>query len=329
MLEKIIYLVVGSWLLTLFPLEGRSQDYTYSQFYANPLYLNPAMAGIEYCPRIVLNYRNQWASLPGSLVSYSASYDQYSEFLHGGLGLQVNYDKSGEAAISHASVNGIYAYQVTVSDAVTAQLALQAGYRQRGMNRNSIVLPSQVDGNSGSSTALDNLTDQVSVVDFATGFLVGFDEKYYVGGAVHHLSQPNMSLISGAEDILKMKITVHAGANLNQDKKRGRYNQQRLGISPNLLYQQQGNFRHLNVGSYFTLDPFSVGIWYRNAFQNTDAMIVSLGFQNQNLRMGYSYDYTVSKLSNASGGTHEISAAWIFDCNKKRKYGRAIKCPTF
>lgn len=329
MLKKTIYLMLGCGLLTLLSLEGKAQDYTYSQFYANPLYLNPAMAGIEYCPRIVLNYRSQWASLPGSLVSYSASYDQYSDFLHGGLGLQVNYDQSGEAAISHASVNGIYAYQVVVSNAVTAQLAVQAGYRQRGLNRSDIVLPSQVDGNSGSATALDNVTEQVHTVDFATGFLVGIDEKYFVGGAVHHLSQPDMSLISGAEDILNMKITVHAGANLNQDKKRGRYNQREIGVSPNILYQQQGDFRHLNIGSYFTLDPISAGIWYRNTFQNTDAIIVSLGFQNQNLRIGYSYDYTVSKLSNASGGSHEVSAAWIFDCNKKRKYGRAIKCPTF
>jgi type IX secretion system PorP/SprF family membrane protein len=329
MLKKLTGLVIVLWMISPFQGEIYAQDYTFSQFYANPLYLNPAMAGTEYCPRIILNYRNQWASLPGNFVSYSASYDQHSEFLHGGLGIQVNYDKSGEAAIQQASINGIYAYQVMVSDAVTAQLSVQAGYWQSGLNRDDVILPSQVGDTTGSGSSLNGVANQVTTVDFATGFLVGLEEKYFIGGAVHHLTQPNISFIDGSENLLNMKITVHAGANFNQDKRGGRYSKQGLGISPNILYQQQGDFRHLNIGSYFTIDPFSAGIWYRYAFQNAEAMIISLGFQNQNLRMGYSYDYTVSRLSNASGGSHEISVAWIFDCDKKRKYGRAIKCPTF
>jgi len=319
-------------LRMMMPFHGNiyAQDYTFSQFYANPLYLNPSMAGTEYCPRIILNYRNQWASLPGNFVSYSASYDQHSEFLHGGLGLQVNYDKSGEAAIQHASINGIYAYQVTVSDAVTAQLAVQAGYWQRSLNRNDIILPSQLGDTTGSGASLNGFTGQKTTVDFASGFLVGIDEKYFFGGAVHHLTQPNISFINEGDNLLNMKITVHAGANFNQQDNRGRrYSRQGLGVSPNILYQQQGDFKHLNIGSYFTIDPLSAGIWYRYAFQNSESMIISLGFQNQNLRAGYSYDYTVSRLSNASGGSHEISLAWIFDCNKKSKYSRAIKCPTF
>ena len=37
-----------------------AQDPLFTQFYANPLYLNPALAGAARCPRINLNYRNQW-----------------------------------------------------------------------------------------------------------------------------------------------------------------------------------------------------------------------------------------------------------------------------
>ncbi|MFQ3327045.1 MAG: hypothetical protein ACI8YC_001686, partial [Salibacteraceae bacterium] len=57
---------------------GYSQDPIYSQFYSNPLYLNPALAGVERCPRFVMNYRNQWPGISsggGNYVTYSASYD--------------------------------------------------------------------------------------------------------------------------------------------------------------------------------------------------------------------------------------------------------------
>lgn len=53
----------------------QAQDLQFTQFYANPLYLNPAFAGSVRCPRICMNYRNQWPNLSGTYVSYSASYD--------------------------------------------------------------------------------------------------------------------------------------------------------------------------------------------------------------------------------------------------------------
>ncbi|MGM0478992.1 MAG: type IX secretion system membrane protein PorP/SprF, partial [Bacteroidota bacterium] len=35
----------------------RAQDPQFSQFYANPIYLNPAFAGSHGCPRFAANYR--------------------------------------------------------------------------------------------------------------------------------------------------------------------------------------------------------------------------------------------------------------------------------
>ena len=42
------------------PFAGNAQDPEFTQFYANPLYLNPALTGVERCPRVILNYRNQY-----------------------------------------------------------------------------------------------------------------------------------------------------------------------------------------------------------------------------------------------------------------------------
>jgi len=311
-------------------LDCKAQDYTYSQFYANPLYLNPALAGAEYCPRIIVNYRNQWPSLPGAFVSYSASYDQFVDFVSGGLGVQVDYNTSGEGAYSNFQLNGMYAYNFRVSDLIEANLAIQAGFGNRGLNKDKLIFASDFDDNV-SGPNLDNYKNNVMHPDFATGFLIGYDEKYFLGGAVHHLTQPDISLNAENDNLLDMKITLHAGANFGTDNNRG-YNRSSgpsIIISPNIMYQQQGNYHQLNIGSYFTYAPFVAGLWYRHAFSNPDAVIVSLGLQQNNLRIGYSYDYTVSSLSIAGGGAHEISLSWTFDCDQKSSRGRAIKCPSF
>jgi len=323
---KEISIITAVFFILLSPV--RSQDFPYSQFYANPLYLNPALAGSDYCSRVSLNYRNQWPALPGAFVAYAASYDQFSEFLNGGIGVQVNYDKQGEAAINNMQVSGMYSYRLTLSRDVEARLALQAGYGQRGANWSDLLLPSGLNGGM-SPPQPEEFSGNVNYLDFATGFLIGFDEKYFVGGAVHHLTQPDIGFFSNQEYNLGMKITVHAGANFGDDSRfRSSYNSG-LKVSPNILYQQQHGYRHVNAGSYFSLSPFVLGLWFRHAFENSDAVILLLGLQQEQYRFGYSYDYTVSQFSNASGGAHEISFAYIFACNKKSKRPRAIKCPSF
>ena len=54
-----------------------AQDPQYSQYYAAPLYLNPAMAGAEQMGRVGFNYRNQWPSIDAQFTTFSAYYDTY------------------------------------------------------------------------------------------------------------------------------------------------------------------------------------------------------------------------------------------------------------
>src|SRR5690606_27230107 len=76
-------------------LGASAQDPQFTQFYANPLYLNPAFAGTARCPRVVMNYRNQWPALTGTFVTTSASYDQHVDGMMGGLGRLVTHDQAG------------------------------------------------------------------------------------------------------------------------------------------------------------------------------------------------------------------------------------------
>jgi hypothetical protein len=108
-------------------------------------------------------------------------------------------------------------------------------------------------------------------------------------------------------------------------------------ISPNIIYDYQNKFQKLNLGLYLDWSPFIVGTWFRHTINNPesgffdafDAVVLLFGVQWEKLKIGYSYDITVSNLTNASGGAHEISASYQFNCPEKRKKVRAIKCPSF
>src|SRR5690606_36357151 len=101
-----------------FMIEASAQDPEFTQFYATPIYTNPAFAGTGACDgggRAVLNYRNQWPSLPGTFVTKAASWDQHFDNIGGGIGLLVLDDRAGEGLLTNTYVSAIYSYQLAVN----------------------------------------------------------------------------------------------------------------------------------------------------------------------------------------------------------------------
>ena len=90
----------------------KAQDPAFSQFYANPLYLNPAFAGASEggCPRATLNYRDQWPGISRAYVTTSASWDQHVNAVGGGLGMIVSQDRSGAGALQTSQAFLLYSY---------------------------------------------------------------------------------------------------------------------------------------------------------------------------------------------------------------------------
>ena len=83
-----------------------AQDAHFSQYYANPIYLNPAFAGLDRCPTVHTNYRNQYPEL-GVYQTYSASYDQYVDKLNGGVALMTLRDDAGNGALNLTEVSAV------------------------------------------------------------------------------------------------------------------------------------------------------------------------------------------------------------------------------
>lgn len=303
--------------------EAFSQDPEFTQFYAAPLYLNPAFAGTARCPRIALNYRNQWPALSGTFVTQHFSYDQHIESIYGGLGLMVTNDEAGEATLKTTTINLMYSYNLPVSRTFSVRFGAQAGYFQRSLDWNKLTFGDMIDPRRGFVYQTNDVPrgGTVGNVDFGAG-IIGYSDQIFFGFAAHHLTQPDESVIKGKSPI-PMKFTGHAGAVIPISK--SKYSTNDAKISPNILFRAQGTFTQLNLGLYMSKSGLVGGVWYRNK----DAFIVLIGINTKHFKLGYSYDLTLSKLGTSSGGSHELSCGINFNCKPKKRTFRTISCPSF
>lgn len=332
MIKKLVFAIFILATL-LIEKESLAQDPIFSQFYANPLYLNPALAGSAVCPRLTLNYRNQWPSISGTFVTYNASYDQYIDGISGGIGVIATGDRAGEGALSTMMISGIYSYRLKINRNLFLNAAFQATFLQRRIDWNSLTFGDQIDPKYGfvnitQERPPDNQSREIA--DFSSGIMFSHKENFYGGVAVHHMTQPNDGFYSDISSKLYLKLTVHFGTIIDLRKRRSGARQiDDPTISPNILYQQQQNFQQLNYGIYVNKYPFVGGVWFRQNFENSDAFILLAGFQQPSFKFAYSYDLTVSKLTNITGGAHEFSFTWQFKCPTKKAKVKTINCPSF
>ncbi len=329
---------VGGTALLVSPVVTHGQDPHYSQFYENPLYLNPALAGLGECTRFILNFRDQWTNIQDpwvdnshAYITYAASYDEFFNTINGSVGVQFWGDKAGGNILSTNAFNAMYAYRLEVTDRLNVQGALQASVYQKKINFDDLVFEDQLDPRFGlvrSSTAPQNIPEggrsSVLYPDFTAG-LFAYEKKfnYYGGVAVKHLTRPNESLL-GYTSRLPMRLTVHAGGMFHIYD----YYEDEMFLAPDIMYTQQDKFHQLNLGLLWSNQRLFAGIWARMNFGEynlSDALIPRVGFKKGIFRISYSYDATVSGLGLArTFGAHELAIQLRF-CEEKQ----VINCPRF
>lgn len=305
-------------VLTVFCSNLKAQDPQFTQFYANPLYLNPAFAGAAKCPRMCLNYRNQWPNITGKYVTYSFSGDMHMDALAGGVGLLVTTDDQANGTLKTTNASLIYSYHLLINREFSLKFGLQATYLQKKLDVSALNFGDMIDPRRGFvwNTKEAIPSPQKNTADFSVGML-GYSKKYFFGFAANHITQPDEGLLGASK--LPVKVTLHGGAIISLEKNNESY------LSPNILFQAQQDFKQLNLGLYYVKGPFVAGLWYRSS----DAVIALIGLQDKHFKFGYSFDVTVSKLAGNTAGSHEISLQFQMECKAKSKKYRTISCPSF
>lgn len=323
----------------------KAQDPQFSQFYAAPLYINPAFTGASGYTRLGVNYRNQWPNLQSSFKTFSFYMDHYLYGANSGIGLIVTTDREGTAGLKSTSIGGSYAYQLKINDNLVFRPGIQYSFVNRNAGFQDLVFANQIDPITGAidrtitDPSIANQDLSISFGDVSVGGML-YSRRLFFGAALQHLTEPNQSLIDG-DSPLPQRLTIHGGIKFNLGngplRKDLTYTYAERSITPVFQYKTQGQFSQLDVGAFLHLEPLNLGVHYRgvpfkqfNNFPNNEAIIFSLGVTTNNFNIGYSFDYTISELGIEAGGAHEFSMSYFLDFNKPVKVPRdrwRIPCP--
>lgn len=299
------------------------QDAEFTQFYSNPIYLNPAFAGTNNCPRLSTNHRSQWTGLPQIFNTTSFSYDQNINKIHGGFGFMVLSDRLNNA-IQNNKISGMYSYEIKISKNFTLRTGIEASFWQNKFNQNELTFVDMIDPIRGFvySTANNTLNSSKNGVDFSSGILA-YSEKFFLGFSTHHFTEPKQSIFS-EEYKLERKYTVNIGCHFPIGYKSS-IGEKNWILSPNIIFKKQGLNEQLNIGVYGEKGAYVLGFWYRD--NQTYAVLV--GAKMGLIKIGYSYDINLSRLYLASSGSHEVSIQINFQCDNKNRTIQSFSCPSF
>src|SRR5690606_5555041 len=265
-----------------------------------------------------------------------------------GIGIHVMQDTEGAAKLRSTTISALYSYELKLGDNAFFRPGFQASYirREIGFYENLVfanqINPSDPFGPTLPGADIPGLGEPVGMLSLSVGGIF-FTRNLWAGFAAHHVNEPNQSFIDGVSP-LPMKLSFHAGyrINLGEGAMRGDFTHMRKqrSFTPTVNYKRQGPFEQLDVGAYFTLEPIVFGLWYRGLpykpvekQSNRDAVVMMFGVNLlSGLNIGYSFDYTVSKLGIQSGGAHELSLSWTLPNKYEGQPSRrdtVLPCPKF
>lgn len=317
-LLRFIYInvILFSCLIT-----SKAQDPIFSQYYLSPLQLNPGLSGLSDNPRFTANYRNQYPGFNNAYRTYAVSYDQFFPDFNGGVGGWIISDDAGEGILKTLKAAGIFSYRVRLINNLYLKTGIEAGIVQSTLNWNQLIFGDQIDDYVGTvspggipfpteETAPDK--NKVIYPDLGIGMVV-YGGELYAGVSLRHLNRPDpnfLSINSNLTPRIPMRLTLHAGSSWPLFERMLRSLE--VNFSPSVIFVKQGPFNQFNGG--FTIDGevITLGAHYRISSGASEAIIGSIGFRTNHLRVGYSFDYTISGFP-LSGGSHEIGIVYDLD----------------
>ncbi len=334
LVTRVLVLVI--LLLSLF--SSQAQDPSFSQFWASPLNINPALTGnINGDWRVIMNFRSQWIGPTAPYITGTISHDRklFVETLPEGQRFSVGgmfmYDRTMGGVLQSVYGSGNVSYNVQIAEGYNNNHYLGAGvgliYGHKRMDWTRVVFGEQYNGRGfdvNLPTGEFSLSAMKPYLSSSAGltYSVGGDRANFdFGVAGFHLNQPRQTFLEDDNERLATRWVVHANyeRNLNNG----------LVLTTNGVYQRQTTASYFSVGGGlgYVVDEasntsVSAGIWY----WSKNAIVPYLGFSKGKMQFGFSSDVLISKLRDSPGKRSTWEVSVIFR-DIKRKNSGIIYCP--
>jgi type IX secretion system PorP/SprF family membrane protein len=329
-------------LLSCLTGASMSQDFHYSQFYAAPLYLNPALTGSTELSRVGLNYRKQWPGLAQDFNAYSAYFDHYSFDLRSGIGVSANSFQETNLHVNTSDVSFYYAYNLQIAEKWNFRAGTQASIVRRSIRLDNLIFGDQVDlfNRTINPNTMDDVPefDPYSYLDLSFGGILT-SESFWLGSSFHHINEPRLSYYPDDDyGYLPIKWSIHGGWNfpLGANQYFGSKFDNMASLMVN--YKKQGGFQQIDIGTQLLYRSVISGLGYRGIpglrnMPNQDSIIFMLGLKLESgLVVGYSYDFMISNIGAQTKGAHELSLRYQFLISEPKYRGqrsRILQCFDF
>ncbi|WP_316746764.1 PorP/SprF family type IX secretion system membrane protein [Pedobacter gandavensis] len=329
-MKNLIRIIILSAFLNLGAERVMAQvDPHFSQYYANPLWLNPAMTGVidgDY--RVSINAKQQWGSIANSFLTGGASFDMapVKNLAFGGMILNQN---AGDIGYNHLSALASAAYRIHFGQTGLNMInfGVQAGIINKSFNASKITLGSQFNPETGYDPGFgigENYGATNTLVPDVNVGVMYFDGNpdqtvnVFGGAMAAHLTRP-VDKFLGADVKMPIRYAAHGGARVRVTDM--------LDITPNALYMKQGTAKETSIGAYAkVMVNTETDLMFGTNYRVDDAAIAFFGVNIKNMVIGVSYDFNTSSLNKAtqSQGGLELSISFT---RRKGIIGPNFFCP--
>lgn len=262
------------------------QDSQYTQYMYNTSTINPAYTGVRELLSINTTYRNQWVGLEGAPETLAFSMNSPVGIKGVGLGFSFISDKIGPTAENNIAADFSYSFQV--SRTADLSFGLKGGLNSLSLDANKLLM--------------ENMDDSFLVSGNYTSPILGLgvylhSDTWYVGLSSPNILKTEFEEVKASMASEKPHLYLIGGYvfELNREVK----------FKPAILTKAvAGAPLAVDVSANFWFqETLSLGASYRY-----NAAVSGLaGFQvNDNIMIGYAYDYDTTNLGNFNSGSHEI-----------------------
>ena len=327
-------LFIGLCLVGSFFCAQAQQKPHYTQYILNNYIINPALTGIENYTDVKLSHRHQWVGfqdapvttyftihkpigkqddrttatsfrMPGENPRGRNYWQDYSSAApHHGIGMQVINDRTGP--LNRFSAYATYAYHLGISARTSISAGFGAGVTNLSLTASKLdFVYTTVDPAVYNSNEINNLRP-----DFNAGVWV-YSADYFIGLAAQQLVPSKIDFSNNTLTKQEGKFVPHlfltAGYRflINDD----------FNLIPSTLVKYVSKTLNADVNMKLQYQDLA---WVGASYRHEDGFAGMVGLNVSNtFNIGYSYDYTTSRLNTFTKGTHEIMIGFLIG----NKYG--------
>jgi type IX secretion system PorP/SprF family membrane protein len=347
--------VILMLLFVLLVTSLKAQDPHFSQFYSNPLLLNPALTGTSNgLYRVSATYRDQWRSaLDDPLKTYTVSGDVSFPVSKGARSLSDKFafgfnffsDRVSTFDFNSTQISLFGAYHKALDNATKQYLSagIYLGIAQKNLNYEDLSFEDQFNAIDGYTLGTGEFlpANNFGYGDMGVGvnytISPSSNSTFYAGIAMFHLNSPNISFYKSDQTNIELTRENKLFRKWSGSIAASFKTTEVWSVEPRALFLLQGPHKEFNLGSNFKyqLDSdgskfFHFGPWIRFTDNidgtNLESFVMAVGFETGKFLLGFSYDHSINDLTSDRLGLNafEFTISYFGDYDNDSGY-----CPRF